>query len=357
MDIQKIIAAQEKNQKSLIKRANVVSVGTGYKTKNGKLTDEICIVVGVSEKLPTTGLFAADIIPNSVDGITIDVIETGKFQSQQKSSSSSQEIDPTKKFRPAMPGISIGEKTITAGTFGCVVEKNGTKLILSNNHVLAAVNEAPIGSDIYQPGPIDGGTATDKIGTLFDFIPIDFGGGTEDPPPATCPIAKGTAGAANLVAKLFRRNHRLAKLFRRNHRLMAVNTDPMAVTNRVDAALCLPDDGIEIIEEIIQIGKPTNTKEATLGMDVQKYGRTTKYTTGTLTQMNVTVQVSYGPGKVATFVGQIMAGGMSAGGDSGSACLNMDNELVGLLYAGSANSTIFNPIQDVFDQLSITLPA
>lgn len=339
MDIQNVIAAQQKHEKSLIQRANVVSVGCGYKFKDGKRTDEICIIVGVAEKLPQIGLSAADIIPASVDGVAIDVMETGQFKSLQ-------ELDPTKKHRPAIPGTSIGHKDITAGTFGCVVEKSGAKLILSNNHVLANSNDATVGDDIYQPGPIDGGTSADKIGTLFDFVPIDFGGLT-DPTPPTCPIAKGTAATANLMAKLFCRKHRL----------MAFNTDPMAVTNKVDAALCIPDNEADLVEEIIQIGKPINTAEGALGMDVQKYGRTTRYTTGSLLQINVTVQVSYGPGKTATFIGQLMAGGMSAGGDSGSACLNMSNELVGLLYAGSDNSTIFNPIQDVFEQLGVALPA
>lgn len=338
MDIQNIIAAQQKHEKSLIKRANVVSVGCGYKFKDGKRTDEICIIVGVAEKLPQIGLSAADVIPASVDGVAIDVVETGQFKSLQ-------EIDPTKKHRPAIPGTSIGEKTVTAGTFGCVVERNRQRLLLSNNHVFAASNSAKIGSDIYQPGPIDGGTAADKIGTLFDFVPIDFGGFT-DPTPPSCPFAKGAAGIANVIAKLFRRKHRL----------MAFNTDPMAVTNKVDAALCLPDNEADFTEEIVQIGKPAGIAEGTLGTDVQKYGRTTRYTTGSLLQVNVTVQVSYGPGKTATFVGQLMAGGMSAGGDSGSACLNMSNELVGLLYAGSDNSTIFNPIQDVFEQLGVALP-
>ena len=126
MDIQNVIAAQEKHQKSLIQRANVVSVGCGYKFKDGKQTDEICIIVGVAEKLPTVSLSAADIIPAAVDGVTIDVMETGEFKSLQ-------EIDPTKKHRPAIPGTSIGHKNITAGTFGCVVERAGAKLILSNN--------------------------------------------------------------------------------------------------------------------------------------------------------------------------------------------------------------------------------
>ena len=338
MDIQNVIAAQQKHQKSLIRRANVVSVGCGYKFKDGKRTDEVCIIVGVAEKLPQIGMLAADIIPASVDGVSIDVVETGQFKSLQ-------ELDPTKKHRPAIPGTSIGHKDITAGTFGCVVERSGAKLILSNNHVLANSNDARIGDAIYQPGPIDNGTSADKIGTLFDFVPIDFGGFT-DPTPPSCPFAKGAAGTANVIAKIFRRKHRL----------VAFNTDPMAVTNKVDAALCLPDNDTDLTDEIVQIGKPVNISEGILGMNVQKYGRTTKYTTGSLLQVNVTVQVSYGPGKTATFVGQLMAGAMSAGGDSGSACLNMNKEVVGLLYAGSDNSTIFNPIQDVFEQLGVTLP-
>lgn len=332
------IAAQKKHEKSLIQRANVVSVGCGYKFKDGKQTDEICLIVGVAEKLPVVSLSGADIIPQSVDGVTIDVVETGEFHSFQ-------EFDPTKKYRPAIPGTSIGHKNITAGTFGCVVERNGAKLILSNNHVLANSNAATMGDAIYQPGPIDGGTSADRIGTLFDFVPIEFGGAT-DPSPPTCPFAKATASTANVVAKVFGRKHRL----------VAFNTDPLAITNKVDAALCLPDDETEITEEIVDLGKPIGIAEAALGMSVQKYGRTTKHTTGTILQVNVTVQVSYGPSGTATFVGQFMAGGMSAGGDSGSACLNTDRKLIGLLYAGSDVSTIFNPIQDVFELLGISLP-
>ena len=337
MDLQKIIDAQKKHEKSLIQKANVVSVGCGYRFKDGIQTEEVCIIVGVAEKLPSVSLSAADTIPASVDGITIDVIETGKIKAEQA-------VDPTKKFRPAMPGISIGHKDITTGTFGCVVQKSGARLILSNNHVLANSNDAKVGDAIYQPGPIDGGTSSDQIGTLFDFIPIDFGGFT-DPTPPTCPIAKGTAGTINAMAAVLGRKHRL----------VAFNTDPLAATNKVDAALALPGEDPDITDEIVQIGKPVGTKKASLGMAIQKYGRTTQYTTGTVLQVNVTVQVSYGPSGTATFVGQFMGGNMSAGGDSGSACLDMDNNVVGLLFAGSDITTIFNPIQDVFSLLNVTL--
>ncbi|HHJ53434.1 MAG TPA: hypothetical protein ENJ89_09590, partial [Caldithrix abyssi] len=47
------------------------------------------------------------------------------------------------------------------------------------------------------------------------------------------------------------------------------------------------------------------------------------------------------------------AGNMSAGGDSGSAVLNEQNEIVGLLFAGSSRSTIINRIQNVFSLLGV----
>ena len=87
---------------------------------------------------------------------------------------------------------------------------------------------------------------------------------------------------------------------------------------------------------------------------LQKMGRTTGYTTGQITQIDVTVSVDYG-GKVGTFKNQLLAGAMSAGGDSGSAMLDMQKRVVGLLYAGSDTTTILNPIQFVLDALQVQL--
>jgi hypothetical protein len=50
-----------------------------------------------------------------------------------------------------------------------------------------------------------------------------------------------------------------------------------------------------------------------------------------------------------------MAGPMSQGGDSGSAVLDEKSNLVGLLFAGSDQNTIFNRIQNVFSALRLTL--
>jgi len=74
-----------------------------------------------------------------------------------------------------------------------------------------------------------------------------------------------------------------------------------------------------------------------------------------VTQVDVTADVSYGENRTVRFTDQFMAGAMSQPGDSGSAVLNDNNELVGLLFAGSDTSTIMNRIENVFSALSLTL--
>jgi hypothetical protein len=104
----------------------------------------------------------------------------------------------------------------------------------------------------------------------------------------------------------------------------------------------------------LNIGVPIGVGSATLGTALQKMGRTTGYTTDQVTQLDVTVSVDYG-GKIATFRNQLMAGAMSQGGDSGSAVLDMNKRVVGLLFAGSNTTTIMNPIQLVLDGLQVQL--
>jgi hypothetical protein len=112
----------------------------------------------------------------------------------------------------------------------------------------------------------------------------------------------------------------------------------------------------DVLDEILEIGTVSGTLEATLGMAVRKSGRTTALTTGTINVLDATVNVSYGTGRTAQFDNQLIAGPMSQGGDSGSLVVAADSlKAVGLLFAGSDQSTIFNPIQAVMDCLNITL--
>jgi hypothetical protein len=50
-----------------------------------------------------------------------------------------------------------------------------------------------------------------------------------------------------------------------------------------------------------------------------------------------------------------MATGMSSGGDSGSAVLDMEGYVIGLLFAGSDIATLINPIQLVTDALGVEI--
>jgi hypothetical protein len=326
-----IAAVQEIKRQAetmLMNMTNVVATGVGFKIAGDQITTEPSVIVSVVKKLPAAQLTAAALVPKTIDGVKTDVIETGRivaFQQQQK-------------MRPARPGISLGHYQITAGTLGCLVQKNGQVFILSNNHVLANSNAAQLGDPIWQPGQYDGGTSADQIGTLEQFIPIGFSGDTLPTSPSGCsPLAAilkliNPAGASSTP-------------------LLQINEPG---NNTVDCALARPLSPDLVTPDILNIGIPAGVGSATLGTALQKTGRTTAYTTGQITQIDVTVSVDYG-GQIATFKDQLMSGAMSAGGDSGSAMLDMQKRVVGLLYAGSDSTTIMNPIQFVLDALQVQL--
>jgi hypothetical protein len=321
----------------LFHKANVVATGVGYKSVQGKKTDELGIICSVASKMSKQSLSKKDLIPATVQGVPVDVEATGIIYAQQ---------DPTGKFRPAPGGVSVGHYLITAGTLGCWVKKNNKYHILSNNHVLANSNDASIGDAILQPGPYDGGNnPADQLATLSEFIAIEFEGGGGGGSP--CPIANGIASVLNGIAGAVGSNTRLTAVQAAPRRQQAANL--------VDAAIAEPLNQNDVRNEILNIGTVTEIAEASLGMSLKKMGRTTGFTTGSVLQVDVTSSVSYGTGKTAVFEDQLMAGAMSQGGDSGSAVVSADNKLVGLLFAGSTSTTIINRIQNVFSALNITL--
>jgi PKD repeat protein len=247
-------------------------------------------------------------IPERLEGIPVNVEVTGMFVARQ---------DPTTRFpRPVPIGVSLGHPEITAGTIGARVTNGTAVYILSNNHVLANQNDAAIGDAALQPGPTDGGTApADSIGWLTDFQPIDFGGGD--------------------------------------------NTIDAAIARSILANLgySTPATGY---------GTPSSiTVEAYIGQAVKKYGRTTGLTEGGVSEVSVSVDVCYECAgamckkckKSATFVDQIgiTPGSFSRGGDSGSLIVDRDNHPVGLLFAGSTDRTLANPIQPILERFNVTI--
>lgn len=328
-DLISIARVKQRYLPNLFQSKNVVACGVGLKETGGVLTDEPCIVVSVSQKLPKSQLTAADLVPKMLDSFKTDVQETGIFVAQQ--------VDPRQRHRPAMPGMSCGHIEVTAGTLGCLVRRGQEVFFLSNNHVLANSNRASKGDPIIQPGQYDGGTRDDQIATLEDWVPLQTG------------TQQSGRSWAKLLADLI---NALAKFFGSTNRLNVAQAKP--VENTVDCAIARPLSPDLVQAEILEIGRPKGIGIGALGMAVQKTGRTTGHTTGQITQIDVTVQVDYG-GQPVTFVDQWMATRMSEGGDSGSAVLDMNGNVVGLLFAGSDMATLINPIQLVLDALKVEL--
>jgi hypothetical protein len=79
-DPQAVQRAQEvkrRHEQTLLHKANVVAVGVGLRTRGGQQSEEVCVVVSVRKKLPAAELAREDLVPPVLDGVPVDVIQTG----------------------------------------------------------------------------------------------------------------------------------------------------------------------------------------------------------------------------------------------------------------------------------------
>ncbi len=262
-------------------------------------------------------------IPVSLDGHALVTEVTGAFTAwgdmpPEAAAAANDETDPRRSFaRPVPIGVSTGQVDVTAGTIGARVTTGAEVFALSNNHVYANRNEANPGDKILQPGRVDGGIdPTDAIGTLHEYEPIRFCS-----PFPNCPANRIDAAIA------------------------ATTTDNLGNST--------PSNGY---------GTPqSRVLEARLGMEVQKYGRTTGHTHGRISGLNATMNVGFRD-NTARFTGQIVisGGGFSGPGDSGSLIVaggtGPDSRRpVGLLFAGSQSSTLANPIGLVLERFGVRI--
>lgn len=77
--IQKVKAAHEAE---LLAKANVVGVGIGFRQQKNERSDEVVLVVMVEKKVPRSQLAPEDIIPGQIDGVPVDVQESGRIVPQ-----------------------------------------------------------------------------------------------------------------------------------------------------------------------------------------------------------------------------------------------------------------------------------
>lgn len=291
--VKAVMEIQNKHTNRLLEIEDVIGTATAI-SEDGKIVIKI-----LTKSTRTKGL------PSLLDGVPVIIDNIGEVKA----------FSLTKRYtRPVPIGVSIGNiNECAAGTLGCAVEKSGKRYILTNNHVIARENKAAIGEAIVQPGrydnkPLCALKTTDIIGNLAEFQPIVF------------------STTAN---------------------------------NVIDAAIATTTpSNVSVSTLPTYYGTPISTIVApAIGMSIMKVGRTTTQTTGTITGINVTINVGYSSG-TARFVNQIMTSkSFSKSGDSGSIVVtNPGKNPVGLLFAGASDGTTFcNPISDVLQKFSVTI--
>lgn len=305
---------------------NVHAVGIGRKITDGVETDVLCVRVYVVQKLALSLLAPRDRIPESIDGLPVDVIESAPaFLSDDRLdriAATACTLARRQRQRPVVAGISAGHFAVTAGTLGyfCRSTRVGDNLdqihVLSNNHVFADVDKAQPGDALYQPGSADGGGPNDTFAEFVRAVPIRMGG---------------------------------------------------KFPNRVDAAIgrLLPE--VDYVRGICTIGPVTGATRASLLMPVCKHGRTTGYTEGRVVDIDYDALVGMdhqNPKIVALFADQIRIErdppfpAIGLGGDSGSLVVERDGKAaVGLYFAGPEDGSygIANHIHEVFNELQVQL--
>lgn len=337
-DYQRVGQIRKLVEDDFMRRQNVVACGVGFKTVAGQDILEPCVKVSVREKKPISALSVDDVIPEDVDGVPTDVVETGQIEAYG--------LDRQNVLRPLRPGISIGHRDGTAGTLGAVVERAGQRYILSANHVLALLNEGVLGDPIYQPGPSDGGDEKHTVAVLAEYIPIRFSDGTADTAAAAISAQAAEPQGCSAI---------LSTLLSNATSSPPKPTLPVLSGNQLDAALARPVDGITLNPDIVDLGgPPSGITNPMLGMKVVKSGRTSGLTEGQIVQTDVTVDVRFG-GRTARFHNQMMTTPISDPGDSGSLVLDFERGAVGLLFSGSSSVSICTPIQVVLSALNVKL--
>lgn len=120
--------------------------------------------------------------------------KTAKKSTQKKKKKKAQSAaQPATEALPKTMAIGDSvsrDDSLAQGTVGCFVSATGRSgvYILSNNHVLAALNAGQPADAILSPSQYDGGAKPgDHVADLDDFIPIDFGSSTND---VDCALAK-----------------------------------------------------------------------------------------------------------------------------------------------------------------------
>lgn len=229
-------------------------------------------------------------VPKAYDGIPVKIELSSPIYADREEIQAHATVNTDARFpRPVPIGVGIGNESAcsSTGTLGCRTTSGSTKYVMSNYHVIVPASKTAV--RVTQPSGCSN-VSSNSLGKLSLFYPITF---------------------------------------------------TRTASNRYDAAWASTTTALVGTRPPEGYGKLGSTISPTLGMKVQKYGRTTRFTKGTITAVNGTIFVSYSSG-VARFIGTFQVKPQSgysqylAPGDSGSLVVKQGtNQPVGLNFAGS----------------------
>ncbi len=285
-------------------------------------------MVFVDAKKPRSKVPKKDQVPAEINGVKTDVQEiTVELQASSALRRVEADFSPFvdgAQYTTLEGGISMGPlrsvhldppdvpasgSYIFVGTLGALVRDTatGATMALTNFHVACVNNTWTVGDRMVQQALNDGGNAAGQFGSL----------------------TRAT------------------------------------LSDQVDGSVVTLDAGRAWSASVHDVGDVAGTQAATVGMNVQKRGRTTEHTFGRIVSTDFTVTINYGSDVGShTFHHQIRIEPDTARnprfsdhGDSGSVILTDDRHVVGLLYGGTTDGsmTFANPIASVLSELGVEL--
>lgn len=347
MDNGRLAELHQRAGEELGRIPGVAGVGFGLKEVGGVVTDERAFRVYVVEKKPEAELPEGQVLPREFEGIPIDVVEVREVQPLH--------CEDLAQHHPLIGGITITSfkdsgTGVSVGTLGFFATLNGVAgpknvVLVSNHHVLMA-DGAAVGDTIYQPKMIDTGTVV----------------GVENSPESKRSIAVISDAGVEADYSFAYPSEAAQDYY---------VDGAAALLNISISSWCNSNCGVSYKNEIRQLDIGGNSKVEDVSRVTQadldapgdyvvvKVGRRTSKTTGRVVDIAATTVSGHR-------IIEIQATGpdcngitqFAAEGDSGSAVINAQSRLVGLLYAKGSGATAdrgyASHIHPVLDKLKIT---
>jgi len=368
------IQVKKRHEKELLLRRLALGCSVGYKTKSGKMTDELCVIVYVYPKQSEP---AEELIPPEIDGVKTDI----------------QESKPMGAYAACASYVSPSHDSLICSRLKCMNEQK--KAILSQRIVnkvdyayIRTVSREDIVSVAEQTGLF-----LEQLGEQLEFD-RRFGEPFRGP--------GGSIGHYNLPIE---RIHPGANKFMQELK-KHVDSKP-AERSGIPSDAKQPEGPAPVPTEVAGLGRFTGRiVDPRLGLKVRMSGATSGVTEGAIVGIDASLFVDYPPwigegdlvpplepvfspmigevgarfpldvlgfweggipirfppepkncplaksGRVrhlrrALFTGQIVTTKMAGKGDSGAPLFDTEMNVVGMLFAGSESFTFFHPMKTV----------